>query len=101
MVAEFSIMPIGKGEMLSGLVAEIVDIIDQSGLSYQLTAMGTIVEGNWDDVLGLIKRCPDKMRESSARVYTSITVDDRNTGVSRLKGKVADVEHILGRGIRK
>jgi uncharacterized protein (TIGR00106 family) len=101
MVAEFSIVPIGEGEELAGLVAGIVDLIDRSGLAYQLTAMGTIVEGEWDEVLGLIKRCHAKMRESASRVYTSITIDDRDTAVGRLKGKVKDVECVLGRELVK
>ncbi len=101
MVVEFSIVPVGEGEELSGLVAGIVDLIDRSGLSYQLTAMGTIVEGEWDEVLGLIRRCHSKMRESAARVLTSITIDDRNAAVGRLKGKVEDVERSLGRRLAK
>jgi uncharacterized protein (TIGR00106 family) len=101
MVAEFSIVPIGEGEELAGLIAGIADLIDRSGLSYQLTAMGTIVEGDWDEILSLIKRCHVKMRESASRVYTSITIDDRDTAVERLKGKVTDVERVLGRGLVK
>jgi uncharacterized protein YqgV (UPF0045/DUF77 family) len=41
------------------------------------------------------------MRESASRVYTSITIDDRDTAVERLKGKVTDVERVLGRGLVK
>ena len=101
MVIEFSVVPIGEGEELAGLVAGIVDLIDQSGLPYQLTAMGTIVEGEWDDVFGLIRRCHARMRESAGRVLTSITVDDRNAAAGRLRGKVEDVERALGRRLGK
>ena len=101
MIAEFSIVPVGKGEELAKLVAGIVDIIDKSGLPYQLTAMGTLVEGEWDDVLALIKECHFKMRRQGARVLTRISIDDRENAVNRLTGKVRDVEKVLGRELKK
>ena len=48
---DFSMTPLGKGESVSAYVAECVDIIDQSGLDYELHSMGTIVEGELDQVL--------------------------------------------------
>ena len=101
MIVEFSLVPIGEGEELSRHIAEIVDIIDRSGLSYQLTAMGTIVEGDWDEVFGLIRQCHERMREFANRVYTCITVDDRGDATNRIEGKVSDVENILGRRLKK
>jgi len=100
-IVEFSIVPVGKGEELAKLVAGVVDIIDRSGLPYQLTAMGTLVEGEWDDVLALIKECHFKMRQQGARVLTRISIDDREKAVNRLTGKVRDVEKALGRELRK
>lgn len=100
MVVEFSIVPIGKGEELAGLVAKILDIVDKCGLPYQLTAMGTIVEGEWDDVFALIRECHRKMRQESGRVYTHITIDDRERAGERLRGKVEDVEKTLGRRLK-
>jgi len=101
MIAEFSVVPVGKGEELAELVAGVVDIIDRSGLPYQVTAMGTLVEGEWDDVLALIKECHFKMRRQGARVLTRISIDDREKAVNRLTGKVRDVEKALGRELRK
>jgi len=101
MIVEFSLVPIGKGEELGELVAKIVDIVDVSGLSYQLTAMGTLVEGEWDDIMELIKECHFKMRQYSSRVLTLISIDDRENAKSRLKGKVNEVEEILGRELKK
>jgi uncharacterized protein (TIGR00106 family) len=100
-IAEFSVVPVGKGEELAKLVAGVVNIIDKSGLPYQLTAMGTLVEGEWDDVLALIKECHFKMRRQGARVLTRISIDDRENAVNRLTGKVRDVEKALGRELRK
>jgi uncharacterized protein (TIGR00106 family) len=100
MIVEFSIVPIGKGEELAGPVAKIVDIIDRSGLPYRLNAMGTVVEGEWDDVFALIKECHKKMRQEAGRVQTHIAIDDRERAKGRITGKVEDVEKILGRKLK-
>lgn len=101
MIVEFSVVPIGKGEALAGSVAKIVDVIDKSGLPYQLTAMGTIVEGEWNEVLELIKECHALMRRSADRVMTTISIDDRERAKGRIRGKVFDVEAFLGRSLEK
>lgn len=93
MLLEFSTFPIGtEGESLSPVVAEVIKIIDASGLPYQLTAMGTIVEGDWEEVMAVVKKCHDKIGEKFKRVYTKISIDDRRDAKNRLKGKVASVE---------
>lgn len=101
MVVEFSVVPIGRGEALAELVARIIDIVDKSGLPYQLTAMGTIVEGDWDDVFGLVRKCHETMRGQASRVLTHITIDDRDRASGRIEGKVRDVETVLGRALKK
>ena len=101
MIAEFSVVPVGAGEELAGPVAAIVDIIDRSGLPYQLTAMGTLVEGDWEAVLGLIRECHLRMRRDFPRVLTRISIDDRKGAAGRLAGKVTDVEKALGRSVRR
>ena len=101
MIVEFSVVPVGQGEELAGPVAKILDIIDRSGLPYQLTAMGTLVEGDWEEVLGLVRRCHEAMRGEAARVLTHIAIDDRAGASGRIEGKVRDVEAVLGRGLKK
>ena len=101
MIIEFSVVPIGRGETLAGPVARVLDLVDKSGLPYQLTAMGTIVEGEWDDVIGLVRRCHEAMREEAGRVYTHITIDDRSRASGRIAGKVREVEESLGRPLKK
>jgi len=101
MLVQFSIFPVGKGEELAKSVAGIIDIIDKSKLPYQTTAMSTIVEGSWEEVFGLIKKCHLAMRREHNRVYMVIAVDDRKAAKGRLKGKVDDVEKILKRKVRK
>ncbi|MEW5947070.1 MAG: MTH1187 family thiamine-binding protein [bacterium] len=100
MVAEFSIVPIGSGESLSGVVKDIVEIVDSSGLDYRLTAMGTIVEGEWDEIMSVIRKCHDKAGEAAGRVYTHVAVDDRRGAEGRIAGKVASVEKKAGKRFR-
>lgn len=96
MLAEFSIVPLDKGDShLSVWVAHIIRIVRDSGLDYQLTSMGTIVEGETNDVFDLIKRCHCEMVSLSDRVSTSIKVDDRKNVFGRLRGKVQSVEEKL------
>ena len=101
MIVEFSISPIGVGESLSRYVAEVVDLVDRSGLPYLLTPMGTIVEGEWDEVMGLIKRCHRRMLELAPRVATRIYIDDRPGKTGLLEYKTRSVEEKLGRAIKR
>jgi uncharacterized protein (TIGR00106 family) len=70
---EFSITPLGEGESVSQHVAKCIELIDASGLDYQAHAMGTIVEGELDAVLGLLKTCVEAMAVHSNRVTVSAT----------------------------
>jgi len=54
---EFSMTPLGKGESVGQYVARSLEIIDASGLDYRLHAMGTVIEGEIDQVLGLLQQC--------------------------------------------
>lgn len=101
MIVEFSITPIGKGESLSGDVAQILDLVDKSGLEYRLTPMGTVVEGEWDEVMALIKRCHRAMRERADRVATWIHIDDQKGAKDQIRYKVDVVEKELGRELKK
>ena len=97
MLASFSIAPVGVGEALSKHVAEIVDIIDRSGLKYKLGAMQTTVEGDDAEIMALILQCHRHMRSKAKRALTHIAIDDREGAKDRLTGKVEDVEKALGR----
>ncbi|MFO7990918.1 MAG: MTH1187 family thiamine-binding protein [Thermoplasmata archaeon] len=97
MLAQFSIVPLDKGESVSEYVSEVVDMIDKSGLDYRLTPMSTIVEGDWNEVMDLIKKCHHHMREHSRRVDTSIKIDDREGAENRLEGKIESVKQKLGK----
>jgi uncharacterized protein (TIGR00106 family) len=98
---EMSITPLGIGESVSQYVAECVELVDRSGLDYELHAMGTIVEGDLDEVLDLMRRCIEKTAEHSNRVTCAAKIDFRRGRSGRIKSKVASVEQKLDRALRK
>ena len=97
MLASFSVVPIGVGAELKERVAEVLELIEASGLPYKLGAMQTTVEGEPEEVMSLIMACHDRALATAPRVLTNITIDDRKDAVGRLDGKVKDVEKVLGR----
>ncbi|MCS7299907.1 MAG: MTH1187 family thiamine-binding protein [Spirochaetia bacterium] len=101
MIVEFSIVPIGSDVSISEHVAKVIKIVDESGLPYRFHSMGTIVEGQWDDVMDLIKKCRDIMMEQFERVIIDIKIDDRKGATGRIEGKVKSVEEKLGRTLKK
>lgn len=97
---EFSISPMGTGASVSPYVARSLDIIDQSGLDYQLHAMGTIIEGELDEVLAVLRQCVDAIAEDCDRVTCTAKLDYRRGHSGRLQSKVASVEDKLGRKLK-
>ena len=94
---EFSMSPLSQGESVSTYVARSLDIIDKSGLPYQLTPMGTIIEGEWNEVMAVVTACFEKMSADCNRVSTSIRIDYRAGPGGRLKSKIDSVQQKLGR----
>lgn len=98
---EMSITPLGVGDSVSQYVAECIELVDQSGLEYELHAMGTIVEGELDQVLDLMRRCIEQVARHSDRVTCAAKLDFRRGQSGRIRSKVASVEQKLGRNVRK
>jgi uncharacterized protein (TIGR00106 family) len=94
---EFAMSPRDKGEELVEYVSRILDIIDKSGVTYQLTPMGTILEGEWKDVMNVVEACFQELQKDCKRITCGIKIDYREGGVNRLQGKVDAVEKQLGR----
>ena len=97
---EFSMSPLGKGESVSKYVSRSLDIIDQSGVDYRLNPMGTVLEGEWDEVLGVVKQCYERMKKDCPRISCVMKVDYRKGHKGRLAGKVASVEKQLKRKLK-
>lgn len=101
MLVEFSIVPIGKGSSIGDEIAKVMKIVDSSGMPYKINPMGTVVEGKWDDVIGLIKRCHNAVLKEQERVMTFISIDDRKGKPNRIEEKVRSVERRLGKELKK
>jgi uncharacterized protein (TIGR00106 family) len=100
LLAEFSMWPMDKGESVGRYVARALDVVDKSGLPYKLGPLGTCVEGEWDDVMGVIKRCYEELSKDSNRVACTIKMDWRRGRSNSLEEKVASVEEHLGRKLK-
>ena len=98
---EFSIAPLDQGESVSAYVARSLQIVEASGLDYRLHAMGTIVEGDLDQVLGVLHDCLSAMAADCTRVTCSAKIDYRQGYRGRLESKVTSVEEKLGRPLKK
>lgn len=77
MIAAFSVTPLGAGESVGDLVAECVRIVRASGLRSETNAMFTNVEGDWDDVMGVIRQCVDHVATVAPRVSVVVKLDHR------------------------
>ena len=97
---EFSMSPLGKGESVGKYVSRSLAIIDKSGVDYRLNPMGTVLEGEWDEVFGVVKQCYERMKKDCPRISCVIKVDARKNHSSRLSGKVASVEKRLKRRLK-
>ena len=94
---EFSIYPTDKGISVSPYVSRILDYIDKSGVTYQLTPMGTILEGNWDKVINVVTGCFNLLEKDCERITINLKVDYRKGIESRMHTKIENVEELLNR----
>ena len=97
---EFSMTPLGKGESVSKFVARSLDIIDRSGLPYRVNPMGTVIEGDWDEVFGVVRKCFERMKKDCTRISTSIKFDYRKGKGGRITAKVESLEKKLKRKLK-
>ena len=98
-IAEVSIVPVGTGDTgVSSHVAGALAVLQASGLAYRLTPMGTIIEGDLDAVLDVIRAMHESPFAGDVRrVYTVIRIDDRRDREARMDDKVASVHRKLER----
>ena len=100
-LAQFSVVPLGEGTSMSAQVARVISVVQESGIAYRMNAMGTVLEGEWDEVLSVIRRCHAELRKDHERVLTSITLDDREGRTGRMNSKPEAVERKLGKQVRR
>ena len=101
MLIEFSIIPVGVGSSIGDQLAEVLKIVDASGLPYKINPMGTVVEGEWDEVMKLVKKCHMTVMKTGERAITTISIDDRKGKPNRLDEKVKSIEKRIGKSLKK
>ena len=95
-VAQITVLPFGTGASISKYVAGAVRVIAESGLKYELSAMTTIVEGDVDSILALMKKVHEScFDEGAVRVLTSLSLDERRDKELTIEGKKAAVREKL------
>jgi len=99
MLIELTVIPLRGGRHISDEVAEVVKLIDASGLPYQLTPSGTCIEGEWEEVMPLIQRCHIVVRSMSSHVVTLIKIEEEYGKDNKLTTNIESVEQRIGRSV--
>jgi len=97
-IGEISVVPLGtKTPSVSQYVARAVKVLEQEkGMKYELTAMGTIVEGDLDGILAVVKKMHEQVfGEGVARVVTTVKIDDRRDKPQGIRDKVDSLKKKL------
>jgi len=95
MIVAFSVTPLGVGEAVGEAVAEAVRVVRESGLPNHTDAMFTTVEGEWDEVMDVVKRATEAVQARAPRVSLVLKADIRPGVSGGLRSKVESVERHL------
>jgi uncharacterized protein (TIGR00106 family) len=97
-IAEISVVPLGtKTPSVSQYVARAVKVLEhEKDIEYEMTAMGTIIEGDLDRILAMVKKMHEEtFGEGVARVLTTIKIDDRRDKAQTMEAKLASLKKKL------
>jgi uncharacterized protein (TIGR00106 family) len=98
MLIAFAVTPLGSGESVGDLVSEAIRVVRESGLPNQTDAMFTLIEGEWDEVMAVVKRAVEAVTAHAPRVSVVLRADIRPGVTDALTSKVAHVEARLAQG---
>lgn len=76
-------------------ISRVIDIVDRSGLKYRVNPMATCIEGEWAEVMDVIRRCHEATASNAGRIITSIRIDDRRDQQQTLESQVRSIEEQL------
>jgi uncharacterized protein (TIGR00106 family) len=96
MLVAFSVTPLGVGEEVAEYVADAVRVVRESGLPNRTDAMFTTVEGDWDQVMGVVKQAVDAVAARAPRVGLTLKADLRPGVTGAMASKVEAIERRLG-----
>ena len=95
MLIAFSVTPLGVGEGVGEIVAEAVRVVRASGLPNKTDSMFTTVEGDWDEVMAVVKDAVDAVAARAPRVSLVLKADVRPSVTDGLTSKVETIERYL------
>lgn len=96
-LVEFAMFPTDKGTSVSEYVSRIIKMVDESGVDYQLTPMGTIFETEtMPEALKMIERSYQELEKDCARVYSTVKFDIQPEKANRMNSKVKSIESKIG-----
>ena len=95
MLVAFSVSPVGAGETVGAAVAEAVRVVRESGLPNRTDAMFTTLEGEWDEVMAVVKAATEAVAAHSPRVSLVLKADLRPGHDDMMSAKIASVERHL------
>ncbi|CUU60748.1 hypothetical protein CcI49_37495 [Frankia sp. CcI49] len=98
MLVAFSVTPIGLGEEVAAPVAEAVRVVRESGLPNETNAMFTMIEGEWAEVMEVVRQATEAVAARCGRVSLVLKADLREGVTDALHNKVASVERHLAAG---
>jgi uncharacterized protein (TIGR00106 family) len=91
MIAELRLTPVTSGTPFARLIADVIPILAESALQYQVHAMGTTLEGDLESIFDVVRRCHEVLRKHADRVLIELSIDDRSTPEGEL---VRSLEHV-------
>jgi uncharacterized protein (TIGR00106 family) len=95
MLVAFSVTPLGVGDAVADYVADAVRVVRESGLSNRTDAMFTTIEGDWDEVMDVVKRAVAAVAARAPRVSVTLKADIRAGVTGALESKVESLEQHL------
>ncbi|GAA5071655.1 uncharacterized protein (TIGR00106 family) [Thermocatellispora tengchongensis] len=96
MIVAFSVTPLGVGEAVAEPVARAVKVVRDSGLPNRTDAMFTTLEGEWDEVMDVVKRAVEAVAEVAPRVSLVLKADIREGVTDGMTAKLESLERHLG-----
>jgi len=92
-IVDFTVVPVGTGVSLSRYIAACEDVLAKSGLSYELHANGTNVEGEWEEVFSAIRLCHETLHAMGVpRLHTDIKLGTRTDRDQKMADKIKSVK---------
>ena len=98
LLVAFSVAPAGGSDSMGAAVAEAVRVVRESGLPHETNAMFTNIEGEWDEVMDVVKRAVEAVAAVAPRVSLVLKADPRPGTTAAMTAKVESVERHLSEG---